>query len=135
MKISATLQNSKNRNVISVSTEGNSKTIEIASKPDGYGSSINGGELLFLSLATCVCNDIYREAKKRAMTIDNVNVEVSGEFGKEGEAARNMLYSVRVDAASHNREEIGELIRYVDAIAEVHATIRGGGKIVLVKEI
>jgi hypothetical protein len=34
---------------------------------DGGGSSANGGELLCLALATCYCNDVYREAKKRGI--------------------------------------------------------------------
>jgi uncharacterized OsmC-like protein len=133
MKISATLENSKNRNSVVVGTDGGFKTIEISSKPDGFGSSVNGGELLFLSLATCVCNDIYREAKKRSMKIDHVNVKVSGEFGKEGEAAKNITYRVDLQSTSHNHEQIKDLIRYVDEVAEIHATIRGGSAIKLVE--
>lgn len=131
MKISATLENSKDRNAVLVSTNGHAKRLDIGPKPDGFGSSVNGGELLFLSLATCVCNDIYREAKKRSMSISSVVVNASGEFGKEGEPAKDMIYNVKVDAPSHSRKEIEDLIRYVDEVAEVHATLRGGGKILL----
>jgi uncharacterized OsmC-like protein len=131
MKISANLTNSPGRHSVVVSTEGNSKSIAIAAKLQGSGSAINGGELLFLSLATCVCNDIYREAAKRLINVDNVEVTVTGEFGKEGEEAKNIVYSVNVDSSSHSAEEIQQLIEHVDAVAEVHATLRKGVKVVL----
>jgi uncharacterized OsmC-like protein len=82
MILSATIKNSSVQNEITVSTNSNRKEITIPGKPEG-GSSVNGGELLFLSLATCFCNDIYREAAKRKMTILSVEVSVSGEFGKK----------------------------------------------------
>lgn len=65
MKISATLINSSNINDVTVTTESSQKKIAVPSKADGFGSSVNGGELLFLSLATCFCNDTYREAAKK----------------------------------------------------------------------
>jgi uncharacterized OsmC-like protein len=60
---------------------------------------VNGGELLFLALATCHCNDIYREAAKRGIQIDEVDVTVEGEFGAEGECAKQIVYRPRVKAA------------------------------------
>jgi uncharacterized OsmC-like protein len=62
------------------------------------GSSANGDELLFLALATCYCNDIYREARKRGIEVERVQVEVTGEFGGEGEPAREIRYNASVDA-------------------------------------
>jgi hypothetical protein len=67
------------------------------------------------------------------MKIDHVNVKVSGEFGKEGEAAKNITYRVDLQSTSHNHEQIKDLIRYVDEVAEIHATIRGGSAIKLVE--
>lgn len=133
MKISANVSNSAGRHTVLVSTEGNSKQLAIAAEEQGLGSSINGGELLFLALATCVCNDIYREAAKRSMAIQNVRVTVNGEFGKEGESAKNIVYNVVVESNSHTRDEIQQLIDYVDKIAEVHATLRNGVSVVLEK--
>jgi hypothetical protein len=46
--------------------------------------------MLFLALASCQCNDIYREAKKRGMAVELVEVGGSGEFGAGGETARNI---------------------------------------------
>jgi organic hydroperoxide reductase OsmC/OhrA len=131
MNISATIRNSHLNNEVAVCTEGNSKSIEIPSKAQGNGSSVNGGELLFLALATCFCNDIYREAARRNMSIQSVDVTVNGKFGKEGEAGTDIVYETRVVAPEHSQKEIDELIRYVDRIAEIHNTLRNGASVTL----
>jgi organic hydroperoxide reductase OsmC/OhrA len=64
MKISARIKSELNHQEIVVQTNDSAKEMQIPIKPSGFGSSINGGELLLLSLATCFCNDIYREAVK-----------------------------------------------------------------------
>lgn len=126
MTISATIKNEFQLNDITVATEGNQKKISVPGKGEGFGSSVNGGELLFLSLATCFCNDLYREAAKQKVNITSVEVTVTGEFGKEGEAASNIVYSVRVQSPSLSDKEIAELISHVDTIAEIHNTLRKG---------
>jgi uncharacterized OsmC-like protein len=90
MNISALIENKKDEHVIVLSTNGREQSLTIQPKLDGFGSSANGGELLFLALATCYCNDLYREARKRGIAIERVQVEVTGEFGAEGTAARNI---------------------------------------------
>src|SRR5688500_10664252 len=125
MHISASIQNSCHQNLDKVTTNNVSKQLSIAAKPDGKGSSVNVGELLFLGLATCFCNVIYREALKRQMEIRSVEVVVSGEFGREGEAGFNIKYEAKVDAGA-SEDEIRNLITYVDKIAEVHNTLRKG---------
>lgn len=67
MDIAATIKNNYRNNEITVTANGNEKHIAIPGKSEGRGSSVSGGELLFLSLATCFCNDVYREAAKRNM--------------------------------------------------------------------
>lgn len=88
MKVTAKVHNQLNRHAVQVQTNNDIKEMDIPGKPTGYGSSVNGGELLFLALATCYCNDIYREAAKRNITITQVEVEVTGDFLGEGEAER-----------------------------------------------
>jgi uncharacterized OsmC-like protein len=102
----------------------------IAPKAEGLGSSANGGELLFLALATCYCNDIYREARKRGIEVEHVQVEVTGEFGAEGEGAREIRYRASVDAKAP-REGILELMRHTDSVAEIHNTVRRSAPVVL----
>lgn len=130
MKITATIKNSLLQNDISVATEGNQKEIVIPSKPNGQGSSVNGGELLFLSLATCFCNDIYREAVRRNVIINSIEVLVTGEFGMEGEPASNICYKVNIQSDTP-KNEIAELINHVDTVAEIHNTLRKGATVSL----
>ena len=51
-----------------------------------------------LALATCFCNDIYREAKKRSIQVTSIDVVVTGEFGAEGEPGSNFKYEANVVA-------------------------------------
>jgi len=125
MKISATITSKLNHIETIVQTNEAVKTLTISPKSSGYGSSINGGELLLLSLATCFCNDIYREASKRNIIISDVEVIVTGEFGAEGEPGSNFQYKANVisDATS---AEIKALIEHTDKVAEIHNTLRKG---------
>ena len=65
------------------------------------------------------------------MDIVSVDVSVSGEFGKEGEPASNIHYSVTINAPGYSQNEINDLIHYVDRVAEVHNTLRRGVEIKL----
>lgn len=131
MHIAATISHHHQQNDIVVQTAGNKQSISIAAKPDGRGSSVNGGELLFLSLATCFCNDLYREAARMKIAVESVTVTVEGAFGKEGEPARHIQYKVAVisDAAP---DEIAALVKYTDSVAEIHNTLRRGISVQLV---
>ncbi len=100
MKISARVENSRDNHQVTLQTNDNVHSISIPPKPTGYGSSANGGELLFLALASCYCNDIYREAAKRNIKVERVEVTVEGDFGAEGEPARNVTYRARVFSPS-----------------------------------
>lgn len=130
MKISARVENSYNCNKTEVSTNGQSHAIEIKSKAEGFGSSVNGGELLFLALATCYCNDIYREAEKRGIEVTSVAVHVQGEFGSAGEIATNVHYEAKVSSTS-DENTIRDLLRHTDTVAEIQNTLRHGVSIAL----
>ncbi len=125
MKISATIRHQHRDQQINVSTNGKEQSLNIQAKTEGKGSSVNGGELLLLALATCYCNDVYREAAKMDMTIDAVSVEVDGEFGGAGEPAKQISYKVMVEAP-YPEEQVMKLIREVDRVAEIHNTLRQG---------
>jgi organic hydroperoxide reductase OsmC/OhrA len=125
MKISARVDNSEGQHHIMLTTNDNSHSIVIPPKSSGFGSSANGGELLFLALATCYCNDIYREAAKRNIKVEQVEVEVSGDFGAEGGPARNVTYRAKVHAKGIE-EEIRALMEHTDTVAEIQNTLRAG---------
>jgi uncharacterized OsmC-like protein len=123
MKITARVENSKDNHQVTLQTNDNVHSIVIPPKSTGYGSSANGGELLFLALATCYCNDIYREAAKRNIKVERLDVEVDGDFGAEGEPAKNVTYRARVTAQA-SEEEIRDLVKFTDAVAEIQNTLR-----------
>jgi len=125
MKISARVNNSEGQHQVSLSTDDHAHPLAVAPKASGYGSSVNGGELLFLALATCYCNDIYREAAKRAIKVESVEVEVRGDFGAEGEPAANVVYRARVTAHA-GQEAIRALMQATDRVAEIQNTLRVG---------
>jgi organic hydroperoxide reductase OsmC/OhrA len=123
LKIRAQVQNSYGEHTVILATNDDAHPIVIEPKASGFGSSANGGELLFLALATCYCNDIYREAAKRGVEVERVEVDVDGQFGPEGAPATNVTYRARVVA--HAAEaEIRELMHHTDTLAEIQNTLR-----------
>ena len=130
MKISAQVQNSYGSHKVTLRSNDNEHALDIPPRPTGFGSSANGGELLFLALATCYCNDIYREAAKRNIQVERVEVEVDGEFGGEGEPARNVTYRAKV-TASASEEQIRELMTFTDNVSEIQNTLRLGTPVTL----
>jgi len=125
MKISASIDSKHNRQEAVVQTQGNAQTLQLPVKASGFGSAVNGGELLMLALATCYCNDLYREAGKKGIPVSGVEVECTGDFGAEGEPGSNFSYSVKIHSEA-SPEVLSELIRHTDRVAEVHNTLRKG---------
>lgn len=129
MKIVANVINRPGQHQVQVRTNDSQKALEIPPKPAG-GSSVNGGELLFLALATCYCNDLYREAAKRGINVERVEVQVQGEFGGEGEPASGITYQASVTA--HAQEAaIRDLMQAADRLAEIQNSLRGGAPVTL----
>jgi uncharacterized OsmC-like protein len=91
----------------------------------GFGSSVNGGEFLMLALATCYCNDLYREAARLQIGIDSVEVEASADFEGIGLAAANIRYRAKVVSLSSDAD-VARLLQETDAVAEIHNTLRTG---------
>lgn len=131
MKIIARVNSTAIQHMSYVETNEVRQSLEIPAKSTGRGSAVNGGEMLFLALATCFCNDIYREATRRRMQISSVDIMVAGNFGQEGEPASDITYEVSIEAPDHSDNEIQNLIRHVDQVAEVHNTLRKGVPVVL----
>lgn len=131
MLISATVRNSGSNHEVVVRTGSNEQAIAVAPKLSGQGSAVNGGEFLMLALATCCCNDLYREAQRLNVPVDGVVVEATADFPGIGLAATNIRYKVKV-SSSANANDVAELDRQTDAVAEVHNTIRAGVAVSLV---
>jgi uncharacterized OsmC-like protein len=125
MKILAQIKSRKDEHHVTLTTNGNAHDLTITPKPGGFGSSVSGGELLCLSMATCYCNDIYREAAKRGIVVEQVEVEVESEFGKEGKPASYIGYRAKVSAHA-STDTIRELMIITNRMAEIQNTIRKG---------
>ena len=124
--ITSKIVNKKNFNEITVETNGKQQTISIKTKENGFGLSVNGGEMLFLALATCYCNDIYREANKKNITIQEVQIDVSGEFQSDpGSTAKNVIFNVTVKGDA-TQERLIELMKFTDTVSEIQNTLRSG---------
>jgi organic hydroperoxide reductase OsmC/OhrA len=124
MHITAQVISSAHVHEVQVRTGATSQSLPIPGKPGG-GSAVNGGEFLMLALATCYCNDLYREARRLGIAIEGATVEASAEFPGIGLAATNITYRAEV-RSSASPAEIEKLLRETDAVAEVHNTVRAG---------
>ena len=131
MQIAAFVKNSGTSLEVSVSTDGSRQKVPIPGKSPGQGSAVNGGEFLMLALATCFCNDVYREASRLRIPVDAVEVEANAEFAGIGLAASSITYRARVSSPA-SETEIAALLRETDAVAEVHNTVRAGARVSLV---
>jgi organic hydroperoxide reductase OsmC/OhrA len=130
MRISAFVQSGGGAHEARVATGDSVQELAVPAKPDGHGSAVNGGEFLMLALATCYCNDLYREAQRMGIALTRVEVEAHAEFAGVGLAARDIRYRTRVESSA-SPEQIGELIRQTDAVAEIHNTVRAGVPVIL----
>lgn len=128
MKITATVRSSADAHEATVATNSLSQALTVPAKNSGKGSAVNGGEFLMLALATCYCNDVYREAERLQVPVEAVFVEASADFPGPGLAATNIRYSARI-TSSASEDVIADLLRQTDAVAEVHNTIRSGAAV------
>lgn len=130
MRITALVDNSPAAHRAEVDTDGSRQALDVPAKASGPGSGVNGGEFLMLALATCYCNDLYREARRLGIPIDGVQVEASAEFPGIGLAATDIRYRATVRSAAP-AQDIDRLLAHTDAVAEVHNTLRAGCAVAL----
>lgn len=131
MLITAAVKSLPSGHHVSVRTGDTSQQLSVPAKANGRGSAVNGGEFLMLALATCYCNDLYRETERLGIPIESAEVEASAEFNGIGLAAGNICYRANV-VSSADARRIAKLLRETDAVAEVHNTVRAGVPVQLV---
>jgi putative redox protein len=91
----------------------------------GGGLGFNGGQLLYLAVAGCISNDLFREASAEGITLSRVRVKVRGDFSGDPAVSEEIEYDVEIDGdASANR--LKALVEKVDRIAEIPNSLRGG---------
>jgi uncharacterized OsmC-like protein len=96
----------------------------------GGGRGFNGGQLLYLAVAGCVSNDLFREAALRGITLNRVQVRVHGDFVGDPAVSTPIRYDVAIDGDGPE-EELRALIEHVDRIAEIPNSLRQGTAVAL----
>lgn len=91
----------------------------------GGGLGFNGGQLLYLAVAGCVSNDLFREADAAGISLHRVVVRVTGDFAGDPAVSTPISYSVEVSGDAPE-ERLRELVAYVDRVAEIPNSLRGG---------
>lgn len=95
----------------------------------GAGLGFNGGQLLYLSIAACVSNDLYREAATMGITLHRVAIEVDGDFPKRGAPSTPISVAVEIEADAD--DVVDALLAEVDRIAEIPNSLRGTTPVVI----
>ena len=91
----------------------------------GGGLGFNGGQLLYLAIAGCVSNDLFREAQARGVELTSVRVEVQGDFTGDPQVSSPVEYTVEIEGDA-SADVLRALVRDVDAIAEIPNSLRAG---------
>lgn len=84
----------------------------------GGGLGFNGGQLLYLAVAGCISNDLFREARTDGIELSSVRVRVRGDFVGEPAVSDEIQYEVEV-AGNVPEDQLRALIDRVDEIAEI----------------
>jgi uncharacterized OsmC-like protein len=107
-------------------------TLVVDRPADGGGDGIgfNGGQLLYLAIAGCVSNDLYREAPGFGIELGRVRVVVRGDFSGDPPVSTPVEYEVEL-AGDADEEHLRELVEHVDRIAEIPNSLRGGTDVTL----
>ena len=91
----------------------------------GRGVGFNGGQLLYLAIAGCISNDLFREAGVSGIVLDRVRVRVEGDFSGDPQVSDEVEYHVEL-AGDGPADRLRELIEHVDRIAEIPNSLRRG---------
>lgn len=100
----------------------------------GGGLGFNGGQLLYLSIAACWSNDLYREAATMGIELDAVEITVDGDFPARGSGSTPITVDLVV-RSSAAQDRIRELIAEVERVAEIPRAIREGPRITVRAEV
>jgi uncharacterized OsmC-like protein len=96
--------------------------IDRPAEAGGGGKGFNGGQLLYLAVAGCVSNDLFREAHRFGVELDSVRVTVSGDFSGDPAVSDPVSYDVELSG----RGDLEALALEVDRIAEIPNSLRRG---------
>ena len=99
----------------------------VADRPQasgGGGVGFNGGQLLYLSVAACISNDLYREAETFGIVLKRVEVTVDGDFPGRGQPSTPISVDLFVEADAPVAR-LASLVDVVEGVAEIPNSFRG----------
>lgn len=91
------------------------------------GPVTNGAQALHLSVALCVLNDTYREARRLDVQVDGVVVTADGAFDDVW-ASTGITYDIAVDTPAP-ASALDLLLEVVDEVAEIPRVLRAGADV------
>ena len=94
----------------------------------GGGLGFSGGQLLYLAVAGCISNDLFREALTAGIELESVRVKVGGDFVGEPLVSDEILYEVELKGDAPE-ERLQALVAQVDEIAEIPNSLRQGTRV------
>jgi uncharacterized OsmC-like protein len=100
-------------------------TVDRPAAGGGGGLGFNGGQLLYLSIAACWSNDLYRQAATMGIELDGVEITVDGDFPSRGSGSTPITLDVQVRSKASQRR-MRELIAEVERVAEIPRSIIEG---------
>jgi uncharacterized OsmC-like protein len=109
-------------------------TVDRPAAAGGGGLGFNGGQLLYMSIAACWSNDLYREAATMGIALDGVEITVDGDFPSRGSGSTPIAVDVVV-RSSAPEAKVRELIAEVERVAEIPRAIREGPPIEVRAEV
>jgi putative redox protein len=98
----------------------------------GGGLGFNGGQLLYLSVAGCISNDLFREARTAGIELESVRVKVGGNFVGDPPVSDEILYEVELKGDAPEAR-LQALVDQVDEIAEIPNSLRQGTRVRLAR--
>lgn len=90
----------------------------------GGGLGFNGGQLLYLSVAACISNDLYREAETFGIVLKRVEMTVDGDFPGRGQPSTPINVDLFVEAEAPVAR-LAALVDVVEGVAEIPNSFRG----------
>src|ERR1700730_10353558 len=88
-------------------------------------ADFTGGHVLHLAVASCILNDIYREAAARSIGVTGVRVTAAGGFDPATWQSTGIDYSVEVTSDAP-ADRLAQLLAVVDQVAEIAQAIPAG---------
>ncbi|MEA2418182.1 MAG: hypothetical protein QOE60_388 [Thermoleophilaceae bacterium] len=107
-------------------------TVVIDRPADGGGRGVgfNGGQLLYLAIAGCISNDLFREAATDGIDLKQVRVVVRGDFSGDPPVSTAVEYDLQLSGDAPT-DALRALAAKVDEIAEIPNSLRAGTSVTL----